>query len=135
MELEIPGVTTIADSVITSIVGTVAREIEGVYALGASSIRRTVTERLGRAEARTRGVGMQVGPKEATIDLDLRLIYGFNIPEVATKVRQNIANKLLKLCDLVTEEVNIKVVGLEFPKRMEKQGSRISGYLVGGNVE
>jgi uncharacterized alkaline shock family protein YloU len=133
MEMNIPGVTTIADGVVASIVGTAVQEIEGVHALGASSIRRTVIERLGRAERRTRGVDLQVGSKEAVIDLDLRLIYGFNIPQLAAKVRQNIADKLLKLCGLVTKEVNINVVGLEFPERMQQ--GRISGYLVRENIE
>jgi uncharacterized alkaline shock family protein YloU len=33
-------------------------------------------------------------------------------------VRQNVARRVLEMCGLVAKEININVVGIEFPDRM-----------------
>jgi hypothetical protein len=33
-------------------------------------------------------------------------------------VRHNVAGRLLTLCGLVAKEINVRVVGMEFPERM-----------------
>ena len=83
--------------------------------LGSSSIQSTIAERMGGTEQRARGVAVEVGRREAILNIDLRVIHGFSIPEVVIKVRQNIARSLLELCGLIAKEINIKVVGIEFP--------------------
>ena len=116
--IEVGGETDIEDEVIGSIAGVAAREVEGVSSLGASSIRRTIAERIGGPEQRARGVGVEAGRREAILDIDLRVIYGFSIPEIVVKVRQNVARRILELCGLAAKEINIDVVGIEFPERM-----------------
>ena len=117
-EIQVGGETEINDDVIGAVAGVAAREIEGVSSLGASSIRRTIAERVGGAEQRSRGVAVEAGRREAILDIDLRVIYGFSIPETVVKVRQNVAYRILELCGLVAKEININVVGIEFPDRM-----------------
>ena len=116
--IEVDGETEINDDVIGSIAGVAAREIEGVSSLGTSSIRRSIAERVGAHEQRGRGVAVEAGRREAILDIDLRVVYGFSIPETVIKVRQNVARRVLELCGLVTKEININVVGIEFPERM-----------------
>jgi uncharacterized alkaline shock family protein YloU len=113
---EVAGALTMDDEVVASIAGVAAREVEGVHSLGATSFRRTFAERVGRAEGRARGVEVQMGANEAAFDITLNVIYGYNIPEVAAKVRQNIAERVLNLCGLVTKEINIDIVGIHFPE-------------------
>ena len=117
-EIEVGGATDINDEVIAAIAGVAAREIEGVSSLGTSSIRRAIAERVGNRETRARGVGVEAGRREAILDIDLQVVYGFSIPETVVKVRQNVAHKILEMCGLVTKEININVVGIEFPERM-----------------
>ena len=117
-EIEVGGETEINDEVIGAIAGVAAREIEGVSSLGGSSIRRSIAERVGGAEQRARGVAVEAGRREAILDLDLRVVYGFSIPETIVKVRQNVAHRVLELCGLISKEININVVGIEFPDRM-----------------
>ena len=117
-EIEVGGETEINDEVVGAIAGVAAREIEGVSSLGSSSIRRAIAERVGSLEKRARGVGVEAGRKEAILDVDLRVIYGFSIPETVVKVRHNVARRVLELCGLVAKEININVVGIEFPERM-----------------
>ena len=117
-EMEVGGETEINDEVIGAIAGVAAREIEGVSSLGGSSIRRAIADRVGGREQRSRGVGVEAGRREAILDIDLQVVYGFSIPETVVKVRQNVAHRVLELCGLVAKEININVVGIEFPDRM-----------------
>ena len=117
-EIEVGGETDINDEVIGAIAGVAAREIEGVSSLGTSSIRRTIAERVGGREQRARGVGVEAGRREAVLDINLQVVYGFSIPETVVKVRQNVARRILEICGLLAKEININVVGIEFPDRM-----------------
>ena len=116
-EIEVGGETEISDEVIASIAGIAAREIEGVAALGTSSIRRAIAERVGAAEQRSRGVAVEAGRREALMDIDLRVVYGFSIPEIVVKVRQNVARRVLEMCGLVTKEINVNITAIDFPER------------------
>jgi len=117
-ELEVGGETSIDDDVIGAIAGVAAKEIEGVSALGGQSLRRTIAERVGGSEERARGVEVEAGRREAILDLELRVVYGFSIPEIVIKVRQVVAERVLDLAGLVTKEINIKVTAIDFPDRM-----------------
>jgi uncharacterized alkaline shock family protein YloU len=117
-ELKVGGVTAIDDEVIGAIAGVAAREVEGIASVGTSSIRRTLVERLGRAEPKARGVAVEAGRKEAILDLTVKVIYGFSIPALVIDVRKAVASRLLDLVGLVAKEININVVGIEFPERM-----------------
>ncbi len=116
--IEVVGETTIEDDVIASIAGVAAREVEGVSSLGKTSIRRTLAERVGGTEQRTRGVEIEMGKKEAVVDIALNVVYGFSIPKIIIEVRKKVASRLLELCGLVAKEINITVVAIEFPERM-----------------
>ena len=115
--IEVGGETAIGDEVIGAVAGVAAREIEGVASLGTSSIRRNIAERVGTREQRARGVGVEAGRREAILDIDLRIVYGFSIPETVVKVRQNVVQRVLEVCGLVTKEINVNVVGIEFSDR------------------
>ena len=117
-EIEVGGETEINDEVVASIAGVAAREIEGVSSLGTSSIRRTIAERVGGSDERSRGVAVEAGRREAILDIDLRVIYGYSIPETVVKVRHNVARRIVELCGLLAKEININVAGIEFPERM-----------------
>ena len=121
--IEVVGQTEIDDDVIGAIAGIAAREIEGVASLGANSIRRAISERVAGGERKSRGVEVEAGQREAILDIDLRVIYGFSIPEIVMKVRQNVARRVLELCGLVAKEININVTSIEFtdkaPSRVE----------------
>jgi len=120
-EFVVAGETTIDDEVIGAIAGVAAREVEGVASLGTSSIRRTVVERLGRAEEKARGVEVEAGKKEAIVDITLNILYGFSIPKIIIEVRKKVAYRLLELVGLIAKEINVNVVGIEFPEGVERK--------------
>jgi uncharacterized alkaline shock family protein YloU len=117
------GETIISDEVVASIIGLAAKEVEGVFSLGKSSVRRTLTKRLAGTPGKARfGVDVQVGEKEAIVDLDLDVIYGFNIPKIVNEVRQKVASRLLEITGLVAKEINVNVVSIQFQN--EKRGKK-----------
>ena len=44
-------------------------------------------------------------------------MHGFSIPEVVIKIRQLVAQRVLEMAGLITKEININVVGMEFPDK------------------
>ena len=115
-EIEVGGETTIEDEVIGAIAGLAAQEVEGVASLGTRSFRRILAERVAGRESRARGVAVEAGQREAILDLDMRVIYGYSIPDIVIDVRQTVARRVLEMAGLITKEINISVVGIDFPE-------------------
>ena len=119
----VPGVTQIEASVIAAISGHVARKVEGVSRLGASGgIVRAVTDSVrSRSAAMAAGVDVEAGKKEAILDMDLIVDFGYRVPDVVQKVREEVAKELHHLVGLVAKEINVSVVGIEFPDGPRRQ--------------
>ncbi len=114
------GKTSIADSVVAKIAGLAAREISGVHAMGAGATRTfgSIREILpGNTEARTasQGVKVEVGERQAAIDLDLVVEYGVAIVDLAGAVRKNVIERLQRMTGLEVTEVNINVDDIWIP--------------------
>jgi len=114
------GRTSIADSVVAKIAGLAAREIAGVHAMGAGATRTfgSIREILpGNTEARTasQGVKVEVGERQAAIDLDLVVEYGVAIADLAAAVRKNVIERLQRMTGLEVTEVNINVDDIWIP--------------------
>lgn len=72
-------------------------------------------QRVTGADTRSQGVNVEVGDREAAIDLRLTVDYGVSIPQVAEAVRRNIMGRLEAMTGLIVKEVNIDVADLYFP--------------------
>ncbi|MGH8930281.1 MAG: Asp23/Gls24 family envelope stress response protein [Egibacteraceae bacterium] len=111
------GATSIADSVVAKIASLAVREVEGVAGVGGalSGAMGQVVGRIRGREHATQGVGVEVGTSQAAIDLTLRVSYPVPIPQVTSQVRENVIDRVETLTGLEVVEVNIAVIGLEFP--------------------
>ena len=111
------GTTTIADSVVTKVAGIAAREVPGIYALGGGATRAlsSVTSRVGIGDERTQGVSVEVGERQAAVDLTVVIEYGESIPQVAEALRDNVTNRVQGITGLQVTEVNVTVNDLHFP--------------------
>lgn len=113
------GKTVIADSVVAKIAGAAAREIEGVHdlvPLGAGATIAGFAGRLARSDQRSTGVSVEVGQREAAVDLNMTVDYGVSIPQIADAVRQNIMERVRGMTGLIVKEVNINAADLYFPE-------------------
>ena len=111
------GTTTIADAVVSKVAGIAAREVRGVYSMGGGASRALggVTQRIGLGDERTQGVTVEVGEREAAIDLNVTVEYGESIPQVANQVRENVVRRIEGITGLSVTEVNVTVNDLHFP--------------------
>jgi uncharacterized alkaline shock family protein YloU len=122
----IAGETTIEDDVVASIAGLAAGEVEGVANLGKSSIRRMVAGALGGAGGKAKeGVGVEVGKKEAIVDLTLSVKYGFNIPNIVAEVRKKVASRLQEITGLIAKEINVSIVSIEFGDKAQEKVQKV----------
>ncbi|UJA19087.1 Asp23/Gls24 family envelope stress response protein [Thermoleophilia bacterium SCSIO 60948] len=119
------GRTEIADGVVAKIAGLASREVGGVHDLGGSAARKigSVTQAVGIGDERTQGVAVEVGEKQAAVDLKIVIDYGESIPRVADSVRANIKKRIEAITGLEVTEVNIEVNDLYFPGDDEDQGA------------
>lgn len=111
------GQTSIADAVVTKVASTAAREVRGVHELGGGVSRAvgSVTQRVGVGDERTQGVSVEVGEREAAVDLTLVIDYGESIPRVSQAVRDNVIKRIEGITGLSVAEVNVTVNDLYFP--------------------
>ena len=122
------GKTVIADGVVAKVAGIATREIEGVHdlvPLGAGATIAGFASRLSRGDRRSTGVNVEVGQREAAVDLNMTVEYGVNIPQTAQAVRENIMDRVLSMTGLTVKEVNIHVADLYFPEDQSKQQARV----------
>ena len=106
------GKTTIADTVVSKIAGLSARDVNGVYDLGggASRIVGQLRERIpGATVNHAQGVSVEVGEKQAAIDIDIVAEYGVAIADLASGIRRNVISAIEKMTGLEVTEVNIAV--------------------------
>jgi uncharacterized alkaline shock family protein YloU len=107
------GKTTIASSVVQKIAGMAAREVSGVHALGGGISRAfgEIRERIpgSTGASHTSGVTVEVGEKQAAIDLDLIVEYGASIVDLARAVRRNVIGAVEQMTGLEVIEVNIAI--------------------------
>ena len=115
------GSTTIADAVVTKIASIAAREVRGVYDLGGGAARAIggMTRSIGiggiGVDERMQGVGVEVGEREAAVDLTVVVEYGESIPRIANALRENITRRIEGMTGLTVTEVYITVNDLHFP--------------------
>ncbi|MEU6859247.1 Asp23/Gls24 family envelope stress response protein [Glycomyces sp. NPDC046736] len=106
------GKTTIADQVVAKIAGIAARDVDGVHALG-GGVSRTVgaiKERIpGSRTNYGQGVSVEVGERQAAVDLDIIADYGIAIADLAAGVRRNVVGSVERMTGLEVTEVNIVV--------------------------
>jgi len=111
------GSTTIADAVVTKIASIAAREVGGVHNLGGGTARAIggITRSVGIGDERMQGVAVEVGEREAAVDLTVVVEYGESIPEIAKTLRENITRRVEGMTGLTVTEVNVSVNDLYFP--------------------
>ncbi|MET9733484.1 Asp23/Gls24 family envelope stress response protein [Streptomyces sp. NPDC006458] len=120
------GRTTIADVVVEKIAGMAARDVFGVHALGSRTARSmgSMRERMpgtGSGKSVTRGVSVEVGERQAAIDLEIVVDYGVSITEVAGAVRENVIAAVERMAGRDVVDVNITVSDVKLPEEEDEE--------------
>jgi len=112
------GSIRIADEVVSIIAGLAATEVEGIAGMS-GGIAGGIAEMLGRKNF-AKGVKVEVGEKEAAVDLYIIVKYGVRIPDVALAAQENVKQAIENMTGLSVVEVNIHVQGVGFPDEEDK---------------
>ena len=112
------GTIRIADEVVSIIAGLAATEIDGIAGMSGGLVGG-IAEMLGRKNF-SKGVKVEVGEREAAIDLYIIVKYGVRIPDVALAAQENIKQAIENMTGLSVVEVNVHVQGVNFPEEEDK---------------
>ena len=117
------GSIRIADDVVSIIAGLAATEVEGIAGMS-GGIAGGIAEMLGRKNF-AKGVKVEVGEKEAAVDLYIIVKYGVRIPDVALAAQENVKHPIETMTGLSVVEVNIHVQGVSFPEEEKVEEVRV----------
>ena len=118
------GTTTIADTVVSKIAGIAARDVSGVHALGGGAARAVgaLRERIpGGRTNHSQGVSVEVGERQAAVDIELIAEYGVPIADLASAVRRNVIASVERMTGLEVTEVNLQVSDVHLPEEDDDQ--------------
>lgn len=111
------GTIQIAPEVIAVIAGLATVEVSGVAGMS-GGIAGGIAELLGRKNL-AKGVKVEVGQKEAAVDVSIIVEYGYRIPEVASEIQRSVKRSIETMTGLSVVEVNVHIHDVHF-KSAEK---------------
>lgn len=117
------GSIRIADEVVGIIAGLAATEVPGVAGMSAGLVGG-IAEMLGKKNL-AKGVKVEVGEREAAVDLYIIVEYGIRIPDVALRVQENVKRAIESMTGLDVVEVNIHIQGVGFAMDGKDEDMRV----------
>lgn len=105
------GIIRIHDNVIASIAAVAATEIEGIKAIG-KNFKAGILGLIDKSGLLAIKIEKDKNG-EITIQIPLIIKYGYNIPETANRVQENIRSALEKMTNLSIKDINVIVQGVE----------------------
>ncbi|HJL17989.1 MAG TPA: Asp23/Gls24 family envelope stress response protein [Sandaracinaceae bacterium LLY-WYZ-13_1] len=109
------GTITLDEEVVATIAGMCAKQIEGIYSLKPRLIPF--------GNENTTGVDVEVGSKQAAVDLDVIMEYGTDIEACANELRKAMSDEIGKMANREVVEVNIHVSDIHLPESEGEQAS------------
>lgn len=117
------GLIRIADEVVGIIAGLAATEVAGVAGMSGGLVGG-IAEILGKKNL-AKGVKVEVGEREAAVDLYIIVEYGVRIPDVALRVQENVKRAIEAMTGLDVVEVNIHIQGVGFSQEGREEDIRV----------
>jgi len=114
------GSIRIADEVVEVIAGLAASEVEGVVSMSGSLVG-DLANMLGRNKNFTKGVKVEVGEHEVSVELFIVVEYGVAIAEVATNVQIAVKDAIESMTGLKVVQANVHVQGVNFKPAQENK--------------
>lgn len=104
---------TYANEVIAIISGVAAAEVEGIAGMCTSG---GISDVFGRNRNITKGVKVEIGSEEASVDLYVTVEYGTPIQKAAADVQENVRKAIETMTGLHVVRVDVHVQGVSFDK-------------------
>jgi uncharacterized alkaline shock family protein YloU len=115
------GTIQIAPEVIEVIAGLATIEVDGVAGMS-GGFAGGIVELLGRKNL-SKGVKVEVGQREAAVDVSIIVEYGNRIPEIASEIQRNVKRSIEMMTGLHVVEVNVHIHDVHFktPDKPEEE--------------
>jgi uncharacterized alkaline shock family protein YloU len=113
------GSIRIANEVVRIIAGLAASEVKGVIGMSGGVVDGFAE--LVKKKNLAKGVKVEVGEKQAAVDLFVIIEYGSKIPDIAYLIQENVKRAIESMTGLEVIEVNVHIQGVEF-KQDESSG-------------
>lgn len=115
------GTIQIAPEVIEVIAGLATVEVDGVAGMS-GGFAGGIVELLGRKNL-SKGVKVEVGQREAAVDVNIIVEYGIRIPEIASEIQLNVKRSIEMMTGLHVVEVNVHIHDVHFktPDKPEEE--------------
>jgi len=107
----------IADEVVAKVAAKAALEIQGVFKMSGGMVDE-VTKLLGKKNT-GKGVKVEVGDRECSVDVYIVVEYGVSFPNVALEVQQNIIRAITEMTGLKVVEVNVYIQDVNIREKAE----------------
>ncbi|HBE80415.1 MAG TPA: Asp23/Gls24 family envelope stress response protein [Firmicutes bacterium] len=106
------GSIRIANEVVRIIAGLAASEVKGVIGMSGGVVDGFAE--LVKKKNLAKGVKVEVGEKQAVVDLFVIIEYGSKIPDIAYAIQENVKKAIESMTGLEVIEVNVHIQGVEF---------------------
>lgn len=113
------GSVKIASDVVMVIATMAATEVKGVAGMSIS-LTGDIAGKFGM-KSQGKGIKVQIGEEETSIDLYLNVEYGVRIPDVAWEVQQNVKKSVETMTGLTVSEINIHIQGINILKEHKEE--------------
>ena len=115
----------IADDVVAVIAGKAVSEAPGVYAM-AGGFAGGISEVLSGKKNLSKGIKVEVGEKDAKIDVNIIVEYGSRIPDVAFDIQNRVKTAVEGMTGLKVLAVNVHVQGVNTESLTDDDSSKDS---------
>ena len=132
MKMSDGGSITYANEVIAIISGIAANEIDGIAGMVTSGGFGDI---IGKNRNVTRGVKVEVGTEEVSVDLYTIIEYGQPIQRVATEAQENVRKSIEAMTGLKVVRVDVHVQGVSFEKDKREAQSNLEAANVPNLIE
>ena len=122
LDLHNGGTIKYANEVIAIIAGVAATEVQGIAGMVTSG---GIGDIIGRNRNITRGVKVELGSEEASVDLFITVEYGTPIHKVAAEVQENVRKAIESMTGLHVVKVDVHVQGVSFEKENKERDAAI----------
>lgn len=116
------GSVKISEEVVAIIAGLAASEVKGVAGMS-GGIVGGIAEFVGKKNP-SKGIKVEVGEKEAAVDVYVIVEFGSRIPEIAHEIQLNVKKAIESMTGLNVIEINVHVQGVAFPSE-GKEGKEV----------
>ena len=102
------GNISISSEVVASIAETVISEIEGVYSLAGSNSKNEIVKFFQNVSSSgNKGIEVEIGETECTLDLYVVAKYGQKLPALAGEIQRKVVDAITDMTGLKVQEVNV----------------------------